>query len=411
MSNQDFEIALQKYATLIVQIGLHVQAGDTILLQIQTTQAPLAHAIITAAYQNGAKEVLVDWQDQVLTEQWLQADALELDTPPAYQSAKVAYWCQQRVKKITVLSELPPLLKYQDAKRLTHYQATLNHLDQPLRTLIRNNTISWTVVAAAGVSWAMTVFPDLTKTDAVARLWHMIFEATHVLAQDPASAWQQQMTQLHQKTAWLNKLHFDTLHYQGPGTDLIVGLPMDHQWLTARSKNEKGETFIANLPTEEVFTAPDHRRIDGFVQSSRPATDGSQSFHGLRFKFSHGQLIDATTKTNQTALNSLLETDLGAAHLGEVALVPNTTPIARSGLTFYNTLFDENAACHLALGAAYPATLQHGLALNPLELQIAGLSQSTIHMDFVLATQGPNIDGLTKSGRTIPIFRNGNWAI
>lgn len=412
MSNQNLKINLQKYATLIVQTGVHVQAQDTVLLQIQTDQTQLAQAIVAAAYQAGAKEVLVDWQDQAITKQWLQyAPKAQLTAQSPYRQAQITYWCQQKVKRISVLSEDPNALDHLDPQRLQAYQATASQMIQPLRTLIHNNTISWTVVAAASGPWASMVFPDVPQTEAVAKLWAVIFEITGVTTKAPATTWTDHLNTLKQKAAWLNGLHFDALHFQAPGTDLIVGLPTDHLWLTAQMQNAKHETFVANLPTEEVFTAPDRRRIDGTVQASRPVLYAGQIFTDLTLKFKNGHLLTATAQTGQAALQQLLATDMGAKNLGEVALVPHTNPIAQSNLIFYNTLLDENTACHLALGAAYPATLKGGLALNPLERQIAGLNQSALHMDIMIGTAQMTIDGLTKDSRTIPVFRHGDWII
>ncbi|WP_416353261.1 aminopeptidase [Agrilactobacillus fermenti] len=409
--NQNFETQLKKYAALIVATGINVKPGDTVVIQIAVDQAPLARLLTSESYRLGAAEVIVDWQDTTITRHLIsQSDLTRLSAGPDYLKAKIDYWIAHKAKRISVMSADPQAFAKVDSNRLNTYQKALGQINQRLRSITQNNDVSWTVVAAASPEWAQLVFPDLATTEAVRALWTEIFKTTRVDQPDPVAAWQAHDTKLHRKAAWLNQMQFDALHYQAPGTDLTIGLPKNHIWEGASSANAQGEAFMANMPTEEVFTAPDHRRIDGTVHATKPLSYAGQMLTDLSFTFRNGQVTAATAKTGQEILDQLLQTDAGAKSLGEVALVPDPSPISQSGITFYNTLFDENASNHLALGAAYPFSIQNGTKMNPLELQAAGLNQSLIHVDFMVGSAHMNIDGITKTGKTMPIFKNGDWA-
>ncbi|MFD1672980.1 aminopeptidase [Agrilactobacillus yilanensis] len=410
MSQPTFNQQLKKYAQLIVKTGINVQAGDTVVLQIAVTQTQLAHHIVQQAYTLGAAEVLVVWADSFVQKQLLtQADKTRLTAQPDYRKAEIDYWLSHQAKRISVMSTAPNALADVDPERIHLFQTAAGQLQQTLRRATQNNDVSWTVVAAAEPDWAQIVFPDLTPTAAEAALWQEIFKTTRVDQPDPVQAWAAHDAQLRQKATWLNDLQFDALHYQAPGTDLTVGLPKAHFWSAASSQNAHGQRFMANMPTEEVFTAPDHRRIDGTVTATKPLSYAGQMLDGLEFTFKAGQVVQATAKTGQTLLTQLLSTDDGAKSLGEVALVPVTSPIAQADLVFHNTLFDENASNHLALGSAYPFSIKAGTKMNPLALQKAGLNQSLIHVDFMVGSEQMAIDGLTKTGQVVPIFRNGTW--
>lgn len=411
MNDNTFDTNLKKYAHLIVATGINVQQGDTVVLQINVNQSKLARYITAAAYQLGAVEVLVDWADDTIKQLNIQHAAIDrLTAQPGYQKAQIDYWIDHRAKRISVMSSDPNAMAQLDPKRINAYQAANSQLRQRLRRVTQNNDVSWTVVAAASPAWARAVFPEKTVTEAVSALWQAIFKTTRIDAPDPTEAWQRHDALLHEKSDWLNAQQFDELHYTAPGTDLTVGLPQHHIWEAASSTNAQGEVFMANMPTEEVFTAPDARRITGVVRATKPLSYAGQTLTGMAFRFENGKVVAATAKTGQALLDHLLATDNGSKSLGEVALVPDPSPIAQSGLIFYNTLFDENASNHLALGAAYPFSLQGGTEMNPLELQTAGLNQSLIHVDFMIGSAQMNVDGITKRGQVVPIFRKGNWA-
>ncbi|MGO2685726.1 MAG: aminopeptidase, partial [Enterococcus italicus] len=241
-------------------------------------------------------------------------------------------------------------------------------------------------------------------------LWDQIFQTTRVYENNPVEAWKNHDELLRKKANELNAEQFDALHYTAPGTDLTIGLPSGHIWEGAGSFNSRGEEFMANMPTEEVFTAPDANRVDGYISSTKPLSYGGTILSGMQFTFKDGKVIDYSAEQGQETLASLLSIDEGAKHLGEVALVPNQSPISQSGLTFFNTLFDENASNHLALGAAYAFSVTGGTEMTEEELKQAGLNRSQTHVDFMVGSSHMNIDGIKKDGSRVPIFRNGEWA-
>ena len=271
--------------------------------------------------------------------------------------------------------------------------------------------MSWLVAAGAAPAWAAVVFPDLASSqEQVDALWEAIFKANRIYADDPIAAWDQHVETLDQKAKFLNDTQFDALHYTGPGTDLILGLPKNHVWESAGSLNRKGEIFIANMPTEEVFTAPDFRRAEGYVSSSKPLAYGGTVIEGMKFTFKDGQILEVSAEKGEETLKRLVEENEGARGLGEVALVAHKTPISQSGITFFNTLFDENASNHLAIGQAYATSVQGGTDMSQEELAQAGLNRSIVHVDFMIGNERMDIDGIKADGTRVPIFRKGEWA-
>lgn len=411
MSQSTFQQQLRKYALLIVNLGVQIQPGDTLVLQIGTDQVPFAQYIVAQAYQAGAAEVFVDWQNPfVLQQQLLHTPTDLLVQTVQLKKNQIDTWIARNAKQISVLSKAPDAFADVPSATMQAYQTTLGQVQLELRQRIQNNQFSWTVVAAASPDWAQKVFPKETPAKALTLLWQAIFEVTKVDTADPFQAWQQQDYALHQKASWLNTMQFDALHYEAPGTDLYVGLPKNHLWSAASSQNAKGQRFFPNLPTEEVFTAPDRHRIRGTVAATKPVSYRGQILSGLNFTFEEGQIIQATAKTGQVLLDQLLSTDDGAKSLGEVALVPENARTAQINRLFYNTLLDENTANHFALGAAYPFSIQNGSKLNVLEQQIAGLNHSLIHMDFMVGSTQMKITGRTMDGTWQPIFIHGLWA-
>ena len=323
--------------------------------------------------------------------------------------ARFNYWLDRHAKRITVTSGDPDNLAGIDAKRIAGFQNGFQKAYGNLINAISNNQISWTILGAATPAWAHKVFPDVAIDVAVDQLWAAIFKTTRIDQPDPATAWKQHDEMLSTKSAWLNEMQFDALHYQAPGTDLTVGLPKNHVWEGAGSFNPQGEEFMANMPTEEVFTAPDIRRIDGTVASTKPLSYAGTILEGMHFTFKDGQVIKASAEQGDETLQHLLAIP-GARSLGEVSLVPDPSPISQSGIIFYNTLFDENASDHMALGTAYPFSIEGGIDMSADELKAHGLNVADTHVDFMMGSAEMNIDGITKDGKQIPIFRNGDWA-
>lgn len=411
MTLSNFNESLKKYAELAVDIGVAVKPGDTVYVQISVDQAQLARLIVAAAYQRGAAEVQVQWFDDVLKRLDMAHMADErLFNIPAFVKGQFDYWVDHQAKRITVVSSDPDNLAGIDSNRIAKYQEAFAKAYKRLMEAISSMSISWTIIGAASPRWAQKVFPDAaTPEEATELLWEAIFKTTRIDQPDPEAAWKAHDQKLREKAAWLNNEQFDQLHYMAPGTDLVVGLPKNHIWEGAGAFNPRGEEFMANMPTEEVFTAPDFRRIDGTVVSTKPLSYGGNILEDMHFTFKDGQIVEAHAKQGDDVLQNLLKTP-GARSLGEVSLVPDPSPISQSGLIFFNTLFDENASDHMALGQAYPFSVKDGVAMANEQRAAAGLNQSPTHVDFMMGSAAMNIDGIKPDGTIIPIFRNGDWA-
>ncbi|MDT2828768.1 MAG: aminopeptidase [Enterococcus viikkiensis] len=402
---------LDAYANLIVKTGVNVQAKDLVQLDISVNQAPLARLIVKKAYEAGASQVVLRWTDDtILREQVMNMALDELREVPAYKQAEMDDLVARRISRISVVSQDPGVFAGVDTKRIDAYQQYDRKLLFGLRQVAAANKISWTVVAAAEAPWAAKVFPELPESEQVAALWDAIFKATKVYEADPIQAWSAHEKRLQEKAAMMNREQFKALHYQAPGTDLTIGLPVNHVWDSARSINEKGFEFMANMPTEEIFTAPDCRVADGVVSSTKPLAYGGQVITGIQLTFKDGAIVDVQAEQGEEVLKALVEMDEGSKHLGEVALVPDPSPISQSGITFFSTLYDENASNHLAIGNAYAFNLAGGVDMNEEELIEHGLNRSKNHVDFMIGSDQMNIDGIRQDGSRIAIFRNGDWA-
>ena len=411
MTIANFEEKLQNYAELIVKVGVNVQPGQEVVLYINVDQQRLAHLIVKEAYQAGAGKVMIKWSDTFAQREFLEHASDEfLENVPEFAKEEAQYIAEHRCCRISVMSEDPGAFGGIDQKRVAAYQSANGKALMPVRQATQNNDLSWTVVAAASPAWAERVFPDLKGEAAVDRLWEEIFKTTRIDREDPIQAWKDHDAKLHEKEDWLNKEQFSALHYTSPRTDLTIGLPENHVWEGGGSQNAAGIKFMANMPTEECFTAPDNRRIDGYVTSTKPLSYAGNILENMKFTFKDGKVVEATAEKGQAVLDHLLETDEGVRSLGEVSLVPDPSPISQSGITFFNTLFDENASDHLALGAAYPFNVQGGTKMSENQLKAKGINFSQAHVDFMIGSADMNIDGIKKDGTIVPIFRNGDWA-
>ncbi len=412
MTLENFNENLKKYARLIAETGVNVQDNHTVVLQISVDQAPLARLITEEAYRLGAAEVIVQWSDETIQREFLAHAATDrIENVPQYKIDQTDDWIAKGASRISVVSSNPDALAGVDAQRVAAFQAANGKALVNLRKATQANKVSWTVVAAASEGWAAKVFPELaTSEEQVDALWNEIFKTTRIYEENPVIAWDIHDKKLQEKAAELNEQQFTALHYTAPGTDLTIGLPKNHLWEGAGSYNARGEEFMANMPTEEVFTAPDSRRVDGYVSSTKPLSYAATIISGMKFTFKDGKVVDFSAEQGEEALKNLLAIDEGAKHLGEVALVPDPSPISQSGLIFYNTLFDENASNHLAFGSAYAFNLQGGTEMSEEELAEAGLNRSQTHVDFMVGSDKMNIDGIKEDGTIVPVFRNGDWA-
>ncbi|MFV0558441.1 MAG: aminopeptidase [Enterococcus sp.] len=411
MTLKDFEQNLEKYAQLITEVGVNIQPGHTIVLQVSVDQAPLARLVTKKAYELGAAEVAVQWTDDFVQKAFLTNAAQDrLENIPQHIIDRADDWVEKGASRISIVSSNPAALAGVDPERVATYQAAAGKALLNLRKATQANKVSWTIAAAAGIEWAQKVFPELTPEAAQEQLWAEIFKTTRIDQKDPIAAWKAHDETLISKSAELNKEQFVALHYTAPGTDLIVGLPKNHLWEGAGSFNVRGEKFMANMPTEEVFTAPESGRVDGVVASTKPLSYAGTIISGMKFTFKDGKVVAFSAEQGEEVLAKLLATDEGAKHLGEVALVPDPSPISQSGITFFNTLFDENASNHLALGSAYPFNLKGGTEMSEEELIAAGLNRSQTHVDFMIGSAEMDIDGIREDGTRVPVFRKGDWA-
>lgn len=410
----NFEENLQKYAKLLVAKGINVQPGDWVKMTITVDQAPLARLITKEAYALGAEKVIVKWSDDEITKYHYLHQPTEVltDIPPYEIEETEDHVLNKRVCRLSIISSDPGLLDGIDPSKIAAYQSVASKAFQAQRIATQNDDLKWTVAAAAGAAWAAKVFPHLaTSEEQVDALWDQIFKTCRVYEDDPVKAWDLHKQTLNEKAQILNETQFDALHYTAPGTDLTLGLPKNHIWACAESYNPKGEEFIANMPTEEVFTAPDTRRIDGVVRSTKPLSYAGTLIEGIEVHFKDGKIVDISAEKGDETIKKLVFENEGGTGLGEVALVPDPSPISQSGITFFNTLFDENASNHLAIGSAYPTTIQGGTKMSQEELQAHGMNTSTVHVDFMIGSDKMNIDGIKQDGTIVPIFRNGDWAI
>lgn len=408
----NFQENLQKYADLIVSTGVNVDKGQTVVLQIDVEQAPLARLITRAAYKKGATEVIVKWtDDEINREIFLGTPEERLTDIPQYKIDESLDQLEKNASRISVRSADPDALSGVDPTKVAAYQSAAGKALKAMRIATQSNKVSWTVVAASGEKWAAKVFPNLaTSEEQVDALWDQIFKTTRIYTPDPVAAWNAHDQLLESKADELNKEQFDALHYTAPGTDFTIGLPKGHRWEGAGSFNARGEKFMANMPTEEVFTAPDANRADGVIKSTKPLSYAGTTILDMTFTFKEGQVVDVTAKEGEDVLKHLIATDNGSKRLGEVALVPDPSPISQSGIVFYNTLFDENASNHLALGSAYAFSLEGGTEMTEEELIAAGLNRSDVHVDFMVGSNEMDVDGIRLDGTRVPIFRKGNWA-
>lgn len=406
------EQKLDRYADLIVNIGLQIKKGQKLVINATTESVDLVRAIARKGYEAGAYLVKVNWNDDTISRlRYDHADEGAFLEEPKWYAGEMVELAEQNAAVVSVVSSDPDLLKGVPQERIVNHQKTYGKTMRVYREYSLSNKFSWCVVAAPSAAWAAKVFPDAPQDQQVAKLWDAIFEAVRADRDDPVAAWEEHIQTLNQKADYLNAKQYKRLHYIAPGTDLFVGLPEGHIWVAADSANEKGDAFVANLPTEEVFTAPLASDVSGHVSSTKPLSYGGNLIDGFTLTFENGRITGVKAEKGEETLKNLVEMDEGSHYLGEVALVPHFSPISQSGILYYNTLFDENASNHLAIGAAYPFCLKGGTKMSDEELAKSGLNKSMTHVDFMIGSAEMDIYGVTADGKEEQIFRQGNWAI
>jgi len=404
---------LQSYAKLIVQVGVNVQQGQPVFVTGAVDQAELVRLIAEESYEAGASNVHVDWIDDRLSRlKYTKAADEVFQDFPDWEAAKRKDFIDKNAAFISLVSSSPDLLQGIDSSRIAAFQKASGSKLVEFRRAIQSDKVSWTVVAAAGIDWAKKVFPNASsEEEAVSQLWEAIFKAVRLDAADPVEAWKQHNITLHEKAVALNNYRFKKLHYRAPGTDLTIELDERHVWVSAGSENAQGHVFMANMPTEEVFTVPFRDGTNGYVSSTKPLSYGGNVIDEFKITFENGRIVQYEAKQGEEFLARLVEIDEGSHYLGEVALVPHRSPISQSGVLFFNTLFDENASNHLAIGSGYAFNIEGGKTMSPAELAKHGVNESITHNDFMIGSAEMDIDGIQADGTVIPVFRKGEWVI
>lgn len=407
----DFQQKLENYAELGIKIGSNLQKGQYLFLNISVENIPLARALTKKAYEVGAKQVFVHYYDDQLTRMRYDfAPEDSFDFFPEWEAAEKTQLAEYGAAFITVKSQSPDLLKGVNPDYVARANKAAGQALSKYREYSQANKISWTVMAAPTAAWAAKVFPQLPEAQQVDALWDAMFKATRADLDNPVEAWHQHDATLSEKVEFLNNKHYKALHYTAPGTDLTIELPATHIWSGGGSKNEKGIDFMANIPTEEVFTAPQWDGVNGYVTAKKPLNYSGNLIDQFTVTFENGRIVDVKAEEGEEIMKKLVATDEGSHYLGEVALVPHNSPISNSGILFYNTLFDENASNHIAIGSAYAFCIEGGTTMNQEQLKEHGLNRSLVHVDFMIGCADMDIDGILEDGSTEPVFRNGNWA-
>lgn len=411
MTSTEFEQNLERLAEVAVHSGLGLAPGQELVITATLDAVALARCITKHAYKAGASLVttLLTDEDSSLLRFRHGSDA-SFDAAPSWLYEGMAQAYRSGAARLAIAGNNPSLLSQEDPEKVSRVNRANSKAYRPALELIVRHEINWTIVACATPAWAKSVFPDLPQDEAVARLWSAIFAASRADQPDPVAAWKEHDAKLHARADYLNDKRYAALHFRGPGTDLRVGLADDHLWLGGGTMAHNGRYCIPNMPTEEVFTTPHKDRVEGRVTSTKPLSYQGTMIEGISVRFEAGRIVDASATRGSEVLHKMIETDEGARQLGEVALVPHSSPIAASGLLFMNTLFDENAACHIALGQCYSKCFIDGASLTPEQIAAQGGNQSLIHIDWMIGSDRIDIDGIDADGRRIPVFRKGEWA-
>jgi aminopeptidase len=401
---------LDKLADVTVRVGLNLQPGQELVATAPIEALPLTRKITERAYQAGAKMVTVLYNDDAATlARYQYAPPDTFDYAPAWLFEAMAEAYASGAARLAISGQNPALLKGQDPDLISRASKAQSIASKRPLELITGFHINWSIVSYANPAWAKMVFPDLPEEQAVEKLWEAIFKASRLDTDDPVAAWAAHNANLHARVNFLNEKRYVALHFKGPGTDLRVGLADDHLWSGGAAPAKNGVVCNPNIPTEEVFTTPHKDRVEGYVSSSKPLAHQGSLLDGIRVRFEGGKIVEASARVGEELLKQLLQTDEGARHLGEVALVPHSSPIAQSGILFYNTLFDENAASHIALGQAYSECIRGGDRMSPEELAAKGANSSLIHVDWMIGSSEIDVDGITQGGQAEPLMRGGEW--
>ena len=404
------EQKIDKLAELAVKTGVSLQKGQDLLLTSPIEALPLVRKVVEHAYKAGANLVTPLFSDPEITvSRFKYASDQSFDKATNWLYNGMAEAFDNNTARLAIVGEDPLLLSGQDPSKVSRANKATSIAAKPAMERITRFDINWNLISWPGKAWARQMFPELDQENAQRKLADAIFTASRVNSSDPISEWKKHNINLRKWSDWLNSQNFYALSYKGPGTNLTVGLEDDHEWMGGASKAQNGVICNPNIPSEEVFTTPHAYRVDGEVCATKPLSHQGSLIENIKVKFEKGKIIEAYASKGEEVLLKVLDSDEGARRLGEVALVPDDSPISNTGLLFYNTLFDENAACHIALGQCYAKCFK-GEQLSKEEIVSKGGNSSMIHIDWMIGSNKIDIDGVFKDGTKVPIFRQGNWA-
>ena len=402
---------IDRLAELSVKTGLALQPGQDLMITAPIEALPLVRRITDYAYKSGAGVVTPIFSDpEMVLSRYRNALDTSFDQAANWLYDGMGAAFDNNTARLAIVGDDPMLLANEDPEKVGRVNKANSQALTPARERITRFDINWNIVACPGLAWAKRMFPDLPENEAQAKLAEAIFSASRVNVRNPIEAWNNHNKNLRKRSNWLNQQNFASLHFSGPGTDLTVGLADGHEWMGGASLARNGITCNPNIPSEEVFTTPHCMKVQGTVSSTKPLSHQGTLIDNICVKFEAGSITEAHASKGEEVLLKVLDSDEGARRLGEVALVPNSSPISQSGLLFYNTLFDENAASHIALGQCYSKCFKGGENLSKDEIIKRGGNSSMIHIDWMIGSEEINVDGMNSNGAAIPIFRNGEWA-
>ena len=402
---------LKKYANLLVRAGGNVQKGQLVVIYSDVSDADFARMVMDCAYDAGASDVAIIWSCDICSRtKYLRAADSVFDTFPQWMVDRYKYFDDKNAVYLSIISSDPDLYAGVDTNRLMRFAKASKSATKDHMNLLMKSELRWSVCALPSPAWAKKVFPDMPESEALDLLMGFILKAARADGSDPIAEWEEHQANFVKRLDYLNKQQFSSLHITtGLGTDLTVGLVKNHRWTGGSSIDKDGLPFFSNIPTEEVFTMPDCNLADGVVVASMPLSYQGNLIEDFKIEFKNGRITDYQANKNREILTNIIEMDEGASHLGEVAIVANSSPISQMSVLFYNTLFDENASSHLALGKAYPKNIEGGNSMTAEELTVAGANDSLVHVDFMFGTTDMRIAGINQDGSETVFFDNGEF--
>ena len=404
-----FDDKLERLAEVAVKVGVGLLPGQKLIVTGHVDALPLVHRVVAAAYRAGSRYVITDlYDDKLALQRYRFAPRDSFEEFPVFQIESRLKAIEEGYALLWIAADDPLVMRGQDSELLRVAGQTRAKHSKPVSDKIGQFAINWCIIGAASPRWAELVFPN--QEDAVEKLWDAIFAASRADQPDPVAAWKAHTDLLEAKIQHLNARRYSALYFRGPGTDLRVGLVDGHRWAGGAGKAKNGAVCVPNMPTEEVFTTPHRERVDGVVTATKPLSFRGTLIENIRMRFENGRVVEASADSGEEVLRGLLDTDEGARRLGEVALVPHNSPIAQSGLLFYETLYDENAASHIALGGFYDECLEGSSGMTEEEKVKAGANDSLIHVDWMIGSDKVDVDGIAQDGKAEPLMRGGEWA-